>query len=305
MKWCMISVLATVTLAYSSHPFVGKPSDETHIKREDGSIAMRMKQTQTSYNKFSNMMDTKISFDKPMSTADIVWESVFGKTYSKQDFEDAVDEYIESKQRASNRHHKLGASSIPTLMTSDTTNMWTGSVYMGSWQPMDVVFDTGSDWLMIESSDCVNCEGTGNTTGQVYNTTKGEMVPGVENESMSQRFYGAAVMLGHEFEDSVCLLLTECVNSFKYFAIYQQEGLVEPVDGVMGMARNNQFMNSDSDADHSVGPLFVEALYNDGVIDEYSFSFFMDGAATSYVDFGSPQESAMKDPDELAWMYPN
>ena len=43
LKWCLVSVLLTVTLA--SHPFVGKSADETSVKRDDGSgIAMRMKE---------------------------------------------------------------------------------------------------------------------------------------------------------------------------------------------------------------------------------------------------------------------
>lgn len=170
---------------------------------------------------------------------------------------------------------------------------------------MDVVFDTGSDWLMVESLECVNCEGRGNTTGEVYNTTKGAMIsePGSD---MSQRFYGHAVMSGYEWEDTVCLLLTECVPSFQYFAIYSQEGLVEPVDGVLGMARNKPFLYSDSDSTQSIGPLFVEAMVNEEIIDENTFSFYMNMAGeSSYVDFGTPQQSAMKDPDDLQYMYPN
>ena len=30
---------------------------------------------------------------------------------------------------------------------------------MGRFSPMDVVFDTGSDWLVIESENCDTCEG--------------------------------------------------------------------------------------------------------------------------------------------------
>ena len=41
-KWCLVSVLVTVTLAISSHPFVGKNSEETMVRREDGSVAMKM-----------------------------------------------------------------------------------------------------------------------------------------------------------------------------------------------------------------------------------------------------------------------
>ena len=39
--------------------------------------------------------------------------------------------------------------------------MWTGSVYMGSKnQALDVIFDNGSDWLVVEGNECINCEGS-------------------------------------------------------------------------------------------------------------------------------------------------
>ena len=38
--------------------------------------------------------------------------------------------------------------------------MWTGTVYMGSQKtPMDVIFDTASDWLSVEGELCDTCEG--------------------------------------------------------------------------------------------------------------------------------------------------
>ena len=37
--------------------------------------------------------------------------------------------------------------------------MWTGEIYMGMLTKMDIVYDTGSDWLVVEGSECTNCEG--------------------------------------------------------------------------------------------------------------------------------------------------
>jgi len=37
--------------------------------------------------------------------------------------------------------------------------MWVGPIIMGGVTELDVVYDTGSDWLVIESSTCSNCEG--------------------------------------------------------------------------------------------------------------------------------------------------
>ena len=67
--------------------------------------------------------------------------------------------------------------------------MFVGEIYMGDYQHMHVVFDTGSDMLMIESADCYNCEGFGDTEGQVFNTTK-EMINANRNEPIHTRIYG-------------------------------------------------------------------------------------------------------------------
>jgi len=39
--------------------------------------------------------------------------------------------------------------------------MFTGEIVMGEAQTvLDVVYDTGSDWLVIPDSDCLTCDGT-------------------------------------------------------------------------------------------------------------------------------------------------
>jgi hypothetical protein len=58
------------------------------------------------------------------------------------------------------------ASPSPPVITVDLLNenynlMYVGSVYMGSQkQRLDIVFDTGSDWLVLESKTCTNCVST-------------------------------------------------------------------------------------------------------------------------------------------------
>ena len=37
--------------------------------------------------------------------------------------------------------------------------MWVGPIVMGGVMPLEVVYDTGSDWLVIESHTCRSCEG--------------------------------------------------------------------------------------------------------------------------------------------------
>ena len=67
---------------------------------------------------------------------------------------------------------------------------------MGSSQKiLDVIYDTGSDWLMVESYECWNCEGRGNSTGEVYNTTKGIM-NSADTNKLEQRLYGEVFLEG-------------------------------------------------------------------------------------------------------------
>jgi len=41
--------------------------------------------------------------------------------------------------------------------------------------------------------------------------------------------------------DTVCILFTACVPEFEFFYIEDQTGIREPIDGIMGMARNHPF----------------------------------------------------------------
>ena len=58
----------------------------------------------------------------------------------------------------------LGLSSsagFTILLDNYGSLMWVGQVLMGkSYFGMNVVFDTGSDWLVIQGSTCTNCNGT-------------------------------------------------------------------------------------------------------------------------------------------------
>jgi hypothetical protein len=97
--------------------------------------------------------------------------SVFGMDESAVNFERSLKTYKLKNKIAQRRRSKkrLGdPDHIVNLMT-DNGRMWVGTVYMGGFTPMDVVFDTGSDWLVIEGSMCENCEDNTynpNITGQ-------------------------------------------------------------------------------------------------------------------------------------------
>ena len=61
----VLAVNFAFVLATASHPFVGEFADANSVKRDDGSIAMRMKPRKT-INKYSSMID-KRSGKAPMT----------------------------------------------------------------------------------------------------------------------------------------------------------------------------------------------------------------------------------------------
>jgi hypothetical protein len=75
--------------------------------------------------------------------------------------------------------------------------MFLGEVRMGNAGTiLNVVFDTGSDWLVVPDIKCVNCNGT-----LVDSTISGKQV----DSSTSTRAYGSAYLIGTTWTDKVCL----------------------------------------------------------------------------------------------------
>ena len=164
---------------------------------------------------------------------------------------------------------------------------------MGKFAPMEVVFDTGSDWLVIESSECSNC------AGDTYDLSSSSVV----GNAISERRYGSAIFKGKEYQDTVCILLSACVFDFEYFAVYEQTGLSEPIDGILGLARPNTPYRAGRDATAETGPLLVDELVKQGVIEEKTFSFYFTGQeGGASIDFGAPQASAMGRQSELVYI---
>jgi len=77
---------------------------------------------------------------------------------------------------------------------------------------MDVIFDTASDWLTIEGEQCTSCEGN---TYKISESTEANQV----GSDYSQRTYGAAVMSGIEWTDTVCVTSLACLNDFEFFLV--------------------------------------------------------------------------------------
>lgn len=102
--------------------------------------------------------------------------------------------------------------------------------------PMDVAFDTSSDWLALEGSECKTCTGDVFDAG-LSTTSKQKTVRSAE------RRYNEIVLTGSEWTDKVCLFdATTCVDDFRFFLIESQTFLKEPIDGFLGLGRSEPFV---------------------------------------------------------------
>jgi len=45
-------------------------------------------------------------------------------------------------------------------------------------------------------------------------------------------------MTGTEWTDQVCITDSACINDFEFFLAQRADGLRDPIDGVLGLARN-------------------------------------------------------------------
>ena len=75
------------------------------------------------------------------------------------EFESRVRQHLDSLKVSQKKRLGAGKNYAPLLQNLDGF-MWTGEIYLGAnEQKMDVVFDTGSEWLVIEGKDCKTCDG--------------------------------------------------------------------------------------------------------------------------------------------------
>ena len=104
--------------------------------------------------------------------------------------------------------------------------------------------------------------------------------------------YGSALLQGHVYTDKVCLFENSaCVENFEFFLVTQQQGLSEPIDGIIGLARNIDIQTEE----YTVGPLFYEYMYNADLIQSNEFSFYIpkNDLSQSYIDFGASQHEVV------------
>ena len=119
----------------------------------------------------------------------------------------------------------------------DITNymnlQYTGPVLMGSQEKvLDVIYETGSDWLVLDTDFCENCH------DPVYDTTSSSDYRKVSNSLMSQE-YGSASILGYNATDSISVGGSTYLPDFPFFALTEQIGIEESFDGILGFSRQS------------------------------------------------------------------
>lgn len=93
----------------------------------------------------------------------------------------------------------------------------------------------------------------------------------------SERTFGSAIMRGKTGRDEVCLgsARSSCVEGLEFFSYHNQTGLIDPIEGTLGLAQNKQMLYSSTEID--IAELFVNELYKKSNIPEATFSFGMMG----------------------------
>ena len=201
------------------------------------------------------------------------------------------------KKTSHNKGGKLKQAADSTDLVNTSNLRYTGSVYMGNdlIEVDDIVFDTGSSWFVLETSDCTDCTETYDYTAQTTYTEVGE--------SIDVAYADGTTVDGVTATDDVCLSAdaTDCVNAYKWMNA-QTYGLPVYLNGILGMAADPEAL---SWHDPLTAKSWVQELYAAGVIDADSFSVAMrdeNDSDGSYIDYGTPDSTAMTDSADLVWI---
>ena len=125
-----------------------------------------------------------------------------------------------------------------------------------------MIFDTGSNWVWVNSRLCANCnpimarfDERKSDTFSFYNV-------------LFDLHYGSGDVYGYNAHDSICALPDKCANDFSFLTAAMQLGLSSVrSSGIVGLSPNHF---------EKRGDLFIEKLAQSGVIDERVFSMYID-----------------------------
>lgn len=109
------------------------------------------------------------------------------------------------KQAQSWGNKKLGDSyvTVDNQEYGELGYVWTGNILFGeTYEAMKLVFDTASDWLVIQGSDCTNCEGKTYDIGPSIAKGSGRQLS--DGQSL-ERSIGNINFQGKEYSETVCI----------------------------------------------------------------------------------------------------
>ena len=118
-----------------------------------------------------------------------------------------------------------------------------------------MIFDTGSNWLWVDSDECTNCPyGVAKFEDEQSSTYK--MTDTYYGTSL---YYGTGQVHGLKSEDQVCITPEFCDADFTFMVVTEQHGLDRlACSGIVGMSPNHFEEESD---------LFIEKMKQTGAID--------------------------------------
>ena len=180
-------------------PYAGNNADQQTIASEEAGTAVKMSPVSRAYDKYDALLDRATSFKRPQSLFESTAEALLGKSLEQVDFERSVTNFLEG----TNTHHskskkRLGDGRSVTAVLDQTAYIWTSPVLMGRYTPMNVVFDTASDWLVVEDVICEDCD------GNKYDASQGEQV----SDELKERAYGNIFVKGYVYSDTICVQLS-------------------------------------------------------------------------------------------------
>lgn len=159
---------------------------------------------------------------------------------------------------------------------------------------MKLIFDSSSDWIMVEGKDCKNCK------DNKYDQFRSSFFNERSSTESNRRFGTIMHFKGRQVSDEVCMLRNEiCIKPFSWFYITEQYGLPSTlVDGVLGLTQNDSLLGGYEPVNNYDPELNVlEYLLLNGHITNVGFSTHLTQVFyDSYIDLGSPRPDAISSP---------
>jgi hypothetical protein len=177
---------------------------------------------------------------------------------------------------------------------------YTGSVFFGSEpEELTLVFDTGSDMMVVETDLCPSC------IQPVFNTSESSTYTRVGYTSMSDLItmdYLSASLVGYNATDTISISSSAgvSVSNMPFMAVAVQTGFTKDFDGILGLSR--QYVDTDGSFKHQ--PLFIEQAQKASVITNEIVAFSMSKTSTqSFADIGAINLAGVKDSDSSNIVY--